>query len=330
MLFSAKGGGAKPCLKPLSHGHYGEFLVSEHRYRHLFEYFRVPGALQDPKNKYTKDNVGWAFSPTMKLCWGRNPNLQKAIYSVSRKATRHARRGLVHKAAFTLAEVLITLGIIGIVAAMTLPTVISKTQDKQFKTMFKKQYSAMTQALLMTFESGDDIPSLTQENWSDMIFYVCKIASQLKYVDAGLNCKEIEKLGNSSDVDNVPIYTNNVTWHKTNEWYNKQGVPQDLDPGYWNKTFELADGAWINFNCFRNIFVDVNGKERPNTIGRDIFYFKIPVGALRTDFFSRNPGDINNVNGCSGNFGVSITPENYRSDCENGSGWGCSPLYILN
>lgn len=45
------------------------------------------------------------------------------------------------KRAFTMAEVLITLGIIGIVAAMTLPTVINNIQDKQFRTMFKKQFS---------------------------------------------------------------------------------------------------------------------------------------------------------------------------------------------
>ena len=249
------------------------------------------------------------------------------ITSTSYTAKRHVKGNLVpRRIAFTLAEVLITLGIIGIVAAMTLPTLISNIQDKEFRTMFKKQYSTISQALLMTFESGDDIQSLNHENWSDMIYYVCKIASQLKYVDAGLNCKEIEKLGNSSDFDNNPIYTNNITWHANYKWYNKQGTPQILNSGYWYMTFKLPDGAWINFNCLRDIFVDVNGAARPNTIGRDIYYFWIPVGSLRTSFFGRN----RKVNGCSGNSGVSITPENYKSDCESGSGWGCSPLYILN
>ena len=44
------------------------------------------------------------------------------------------------KKAFTLAEVLITLGIIGIVAAMTLPTLIGKYQKKQTVTQLKKAY----------------------------------------------------------------------------------------------------------------------------------------------------------------------------------------------
>ena len=39
---------------------------------------------------------------------------------------------------FTLAEVLITLGIIGVVAAMTMPTLMNQTQGAQYKTAYKK------------------------------------------------------------------------------------------------------------------------------------------------------------------------------------------------
>lgn len=42
------------------------------------------------------------------------------------------------KSAFTLAEVLITLGIIGVVAAMTLPTLVNDKQNKELQTQFKK------------------------------------------------------------------------------------------------------------------------------------------------------------------------------------------------
>ena len=54
------------------------------------------------------------------------------------------------KAAFTLAEVLITLGIIGVVAAMTLPTVIHKYQAKVLETGFKKSYANLQNAYIMT------------------------------------------------------------------------------------------------------------------------------------------------------------------------------------
>lgn len=62
--------------------------------------------------------------------------------------------------AFTLAEVLITLGIIGIVAAMTLPGVINNSRSKQLETAFKKNYSSISQALAMyQAETGEPLRS---------------------------------------------------------------------------------------------------------------------------------------------------------------------------
>ncbi len=50
---------------------------------------------------------------------------------------------------FTLAEVLITLGIIGVVAAMTIPTLIANTNSAKFRSQFKKSISTLNQAGLM-------------------------------------------------------------------------------------------------------------------------------------------------------------------------------------
>ena len=50
---------------------------------------------------------------------------------------------------FTLAEVLITLGIIGVVAAMTIPTLIANTNSAKFRSQFKKSLSTLNQAGLM-------------------------------------------------------------------------------------------------------------------------------------------------------------------------------------
>ena len=47
--------------------------------------------------------------------------------------------------AFTLAEVLIVLGIIGIVAEMTIPSLVKQTQDLEFKSAWKKAYSELNQ-----------------------------------------------------------------------------------------------------------------------------------------------------------------------------------------
>ena len=50
---------------------------------------------------------------------------------------------------FTLAEVLITLGIIGVVAAMTIPNLIANTNGAKFRSQFKKSVSTLSQAGLM-------------------------------------------------------------------------------------------------------------------------------------------------------------------------------------
>ena len=51
--------------------------------------------------------------------------------------------------AFTIAEVLITLGIIGVVAAMTLPALITRNQNKALEASLKKNYSIILQAFDM-------------------------------------------------------------------------------------------------------------------------------------------------------------------------------------
>ena len=67
------------------------------------------------------------------------------------------------KFGFTLAEVLITLGIIGVVAAMTIPTLIANTNSAKFRSQFKKTISTLNQAGLMA-QAQFDIDYSTNDN----------------------------------------------------------------------------------------------------------------------------------------------------------------------
>ena len=71
-------------------------------------------------------------------------NFLKRTYSPIHLFTYSPRK----RPAFTLAEVLITLGIIGVVAAMTMPSVITNYQKKQTAAQLKKAYSIVSQALV--------------------------------------------------------------------------------------------------------------------------------------------------------------------------------------
>ena len=79
----------------------------------------------------------------------------------------HKGRGKVSSkhAAFTLAEVLITLGIIGVVAAMTIPTLVQSYKKKVVETKLVKVVSMMNQAIkFSTIENGDVVTWKTLGN----------------------------------------------------------------------------------------------------------------------------------------------------------------------
>ncbi|MDO5436770.1 MAG: type II secretion system protein, partial [bacterium] len=62
------------------------------------------------------------------------------------------------KKAFTLAEVLITLAIIGVVAAVSIPSVISNSQQQEFKTGLRKAVSVLNSAITMNMALDGETP----------------------------------------------------------------------------------------------------------------------------------------------------------------------------
>lgn len=66
------------------------------------------------------------------------------------------------KKGFTLAEVLITLGIIGVVAAMTMPTLINNINNKQNIAALKKAYSLISQAGVDVIRENGSLANLCE------------------------------------------------------------------------------------------------------------------------------------------------------------------------
>lgn len=62
------------------------------------------------------------------------------------------------KKAFTLAEVLITLGIIGVIAAMTIPALMVKYQKRQVEAKLPKFYSTINQAMMLSTNANGGNP----------------------------------------------------------------------------------------------------------------------------------------------------------------------------
>ena len=132
------------------------------------------------------------------------------IHNPSRPSLRKGRR----KIAFTLAEVLITLGIIGVVAALTLPSVVAHYKEKVLVTQVKKAYSEMQNALKMySAQNGcSDITCISDTNQTS-----AELADKLYAQFQGAQkcpgtwnprlkmCKSIPIKGD------IPYYSNGVT-----------------------------------------------------------------------------------------------------------------------
>ena len=169
---------------------------------------------------------------------------------------------------FTLAEVLITLGIIGVVAAMTIPTLISNTNSAKFKSQYKKTLSTLNQAGLMGTTQYDlDWASATSADST------CKPDSEASFCSLlSGTLSGATKYDSAAAIkmsDGSTSYTNSVT----------AAIPGTL--GY----YQLADGSLVAYpsgatNCTWDAtasgaswsslvstcggFIDVNGATLPN------------------------------------------------------------------
>ena len=81
--------------------------------------------------------------------------------------------------AFTLAEVLITLAIIGVVAAMTIPSVIVRTNQQEFKTGFRKAVSVLNQAVTMNMAIDNESPADIKDQ-TEMLEYLTRRMNVIK------------------------------------------------------------------------------------------------------------------------------------------------------
>ena len=222
------------------------------------------------------------------------------------------------KIAFTLAEVLIALTIIGVVAAMTIPILLKTTEDREHITAWKKNYSVLIQVFKQIYARENDSYSLSDYPTSaSMGTYFCKVQNNLKILKSGLDCTD----------EKNPTSSGDTVWG-SRFWRLKDGtnMTNKLDAAYSDYSIKLNDGAIIQFDCNNLFWVDVNGDKGPNTVGRDIYYLFINhdnSGVPKTYFWGT-------VNSCSSP-SVAISESNFKSDCDNssGRGFGCSAKTIL-
>lgn len=224
---------------------------------------------------------------------------------------------MIKTKAFTLAEVLITLGIIGVVAAMTMPSLIANHREKENVVKLKKVYSTLSNAYLLAKEEYG-----TPDNWDlkandDPDGAENELNIFAKYMNVAKNCGR-----------------NPGCW-PLEQYRFLKGTPYNIDHNT-NISFAklvLNDGTTLTMNvrdpdCKQirgsntalsstcgTISADINGAKLPNQIGKDLFVFVIskegifPHGTQDETMFSF-------ANSCK--------------DKNTADGWGCAAWVIFN
>lgn len=184
--------------------------------------------------------------------------------------------------AFTMAEVLITVGVLGVVIAMTLPSLVAKHRHKVLETEFKKYYSILSQTASAAGYEYNNCNGVYQEDIK-------------KYIFEKLN-KNSEKILNASD--KTPMFPSDykqytLTGREANErlhmnclignnnWVNDWGTGYQAilnDGSFVGICSHVAASDFELGEAFSNgmyITIDVNGQKNPNRFGQDIWNFHI-------------------------------------------------------
>ena len=188
---------------------------------------------------------------------------EKIINNVNNYASIHPA---LYTSAFTLSEVLITLGVIGVVAAMTMPILIHNIQKFTLKQQFRRTYNTLSNAVNKVYTDLEYRPLCsygTGTNITECSIFTKQFISNLNVVKKCTKPKEqgcikyIRALlpDNSGSVGYTQDYIDNK-----------------------NHTYILTDGSMIMLYDTGYVpiyIIDVNGFREPNKWGYDQYYFHI-------------------------------------------------------
>ena len=223
--------------------------------------------------------------------------LKAPAFNLAEGATHVFISNSLNKYAFTLAEVLVTLGIIGVVSAMTVPSLMQNYQRQSYVTQLHKVYNETNQALVQYINDSNAI-NLSEAGLNSNAAaetFMKKYFRIVQTCDSTANCFS-DNYKSLSGADYSGVMDKNV------------------------KAFILANGASIRFNYAKsgdklyNVAVDINGLKGPNIHGRDLFFMFIYNNGLiddrgesapmtedaRNTAYEEKCQKVSNIGGCFG------------------------------
>ena len=237
---------------------------------------------------------------------------EREVKKLSSPFTLHS--SLKRKAAFTLAEVLITLGIIGVVAAMTIPTLVAKYKEKELITKTKKAYSVIQNAVLLAKSKNDIIDDNT------FLFDPSKTSAQVaedfsQYFNGAKLCLDRNSNGckdyyydvkfatkEGGDSLNYPkiILTDgtiiSVAQQRSCYRVNNTDCVQDSNGNcVTDADGNITPATAIHTDC-ASLYFDVNGAKLPNQFGRDNYKLKVLTNSIKgSDWAPEGATSLKNI-----------------------------------
>ena len=156
------------------------------------------------------------------------------------------------KKGFTLAEVLITLVIIGVIAAMTIPTLMNSTNNQEFRVGLKKSISALNQAMSLNYAlEGTQVGGDTLNTNQTIVNNLFKKRMSVITTATSGNAFAV-----STDAGITPTDNENIFYTADGMRFAVSYAAGEYDP--------VADQMYYGL-----ILIDVNGEKAPNTLCKD-------------------------------------------------------------
>ena len=169
------------------------------------------------------------------------------------------------KYAFTLAEVLVTLGIIGVVSAMTVPSLMQNYQRQSYVTQLHKVYNELSQALVQ-YQNDKNALNLKEAGLTNQAAIENFVEKYFKVVN---DCGATKTPCFASQYKKL-TGTAVATWNPKAHYVISSGA-------------SIGVGEVLTGDTLFRVYVDINGQKGPNIWGRDIFIMYIYKNGLLDD-----------------------------------------------
>lgn len=209
--------------------------------------------------------------------------------------------GQAARLGFTLAEVLITLGIIGVVVAMTMPSLVAHYRDKQTVVALKKFYSSMSQALNAAIAKNGET-----ESWGADNFVNSGDSDTGDTSTDDANNKDVERASISPFIKELKLLKDcgrKADGCFTDVKIKRLNGTDDRNIERQTRYYKviLSDGTMLALSGEElaatsnfEIWVDINGSKSPNTLGKDVFMFAIRNNKFEP-YSTVSTGDMINI-----------------------------------